>query len=251
MKRLITAMLGIAAVCALSATTALAAPVNIRPVTVNAGSETPLQTVFQNIGSTIDVTNDQDVWAYFTTQAAAISAAQMIVEIAGNHASNEYGIYKLGDTSKYVPVFDGSDAAGTKVAINFNADGSVNVFDFTNLTLSPTVANFGTQFGFYLKTNATTFFYSDDALNGGAAQALVYTGKGDNVLLLGNAVPLNDTNHLYLAWEDILGRGSDYDYNDGVFIVESVTGVPEPGLIGLLGMGFFAVATSLRRRRRA
>lgn len=248
MKRLLTAMLGIAAVCALSATTALAAPVNVRPVTVNPGTETPLQTVFTNIGSTINVNTEQEVWAYFTTQAAGISAAQMIVEIAGNAATNEYGIYKLGDPSTHVTVFDGTDAAGTKVAINFSG-GDVNVFDFTHSTLSPTISNFGTQFGFYLKTNATTFFYSDDALNGGAAQALVYTGKGDDVMLQGNVAPLNDLNHMYLAWEDLLG--GDYDYNDGVFIVESVTGVPEPGLIGLLGMGFFGLATSLRRRRHA
>lgn len=250
MKRVLTAMLGVAAVCALTASNALAVPVNVRPVPVGLGDAPSLQTTFTNIGSTLNVATDQEVWAYFTGQAAGISAAQMIIEVAGNAGTNEYGIFKLGDLTKTATVFDGTDAAGTKVAINFMAGGAVQVVDFTHATFGPIIPNFGSLFGFYLKTGAGTTFYSEDLLNpGGKAQALIFSGKGDNVLLPGNAVAGSDTNHLYVAWEDL--NNGDFDYNDGVFIVESITGVPEPGAIALLGLGFISVATSLRRRRHA
>lgn len=249
MKRVLSAMLGIAAVCALTATTALAAPVNVRPTTVLPGSEVALQTIFNNIGSSINVGTDQEAYAYFQSQAAGISAAQLIIELAGNAPVNEYGIYKLGDITKTASVFDGTDVPGAKAAIWFGtmADPTA-VRVMHDYGWGPTVNNFGNLFGFYLKTVGGLTMYSEDLLNGGSAQALVFQAKGDNVMLPGNLSPLNDINHYYLAWEDILG-GGDQDFNDGVFIVESVTGVPEPGLVGLLGMGFFAVASALRRRR--
>ena len=54
-------------------------------------------------------------------------------------------------------------------------------------------------------------------------------------------------NEFLLAWEDIPGQGRDRDFNDFVAIVESVSGLPKPTTLALLGLSLFTLGALKRR----
>ena len=221
---------------------------NTRPV---APANDELQDYLDSItdsGPGIDAVNDQIDAAYFSGQSSGGAVATFMVENAGWAGSSLFGIYSLDDPTNKALIFDGPDTAGAQKLVSFLANGDIQVNGATVAT------GFSDLFGFYLDVyqNQATLQYtvfSDDSLNSGRAQALIIQGKNDTTIHIdpfGAGVFAPD--EFIVAWED--QRTGDADYNDGVFMIESVTpaAVPEPATMMLLGSGLLGLAAAGRRK---
>lgn len=135
-------------------------------------------------------------------------------------------------------------SAGDQVLVSILADGSVRKnFVDTGIDFA---AN---AFGYYLTAGSTTFF-SQASVNGGSDQMVAFQGDGDRIRIGPLAAGPWGSNEFILAWEDISYQSSDKDFNDFVALVESVSGVLEPGTLALLGFGLMAIGAAVRRRIR-
>jgi hypothetical protein len=228
---------------AITAGTAQADLTNLRPYNgIQSGPDAlSLQGVLDSITTSghIDAVADQSNRAVFTYTAAS-PLATFVVSLT-NRTGNEFGIYKYGDSSVKAMLFDDDSAnVADQVTVKFFADNSVQVWDGANQVSS--VTNFGRNFGFYL--NVPTWnetWYTEDELNNGAAQALVYQGDGSTQVQIGNlGAGTFWTNDWILAFEQGPLAQSDKDFNDMVVYVQSLQAtVPAPGaaLLGFIGLG--------------
>jgi hypothetical protein len=210
---------------------------------------TSLQTVLNNITtggvSSVDVQNDQILQdKYWALTATGGSVATMIIEIAGYAGSNTFGVFDAANPSNKVTLFNGPAVGGDQVTLSIKATGAVYVNNVaTGVTFS------AVNFGYFLQGPGGTF-YSDNALNGDAADHMVsFQGKDDEVTLPGNYPGLWTPNEYVLGWEDV--AYGDNDFDDMVVMVESVRPVPEPTTLGLMGLGLLSLGLLARRKKTA
>jgi len=237
------------------------------------GSETPLQDVINSLYKSAgcptcsDVSQAPDVNAnqlapdqLWSIEASGVSAATVIIEIAGNANSNTFGIYDSTNGNK-AQLFGGPADQADQALVSISTTGQVTVVYLQRDSLgnlqtgslwSSASGYFATNiFGYYLDTGAGTL-YSDPLLNPDQADQMVaFQGDGDMIKLPGNNAGIWGSSSDILAWEDLPYNVSDKDFNDFVVYVESVHSVPEPGALALLAAGLLAagIATSTRRRR--
>jgi hypothetical protein len=177
-----------------------------------------LQNYFNSVGQTINVNTDQmDVQAWATT-VSNNATFTIQLELAGNAAGNSVGVYNTtgGPNPTLFEIFPGSAGVGWFAVASFNVGGpgnlKVNLFDNNANFVSQTSYSGinSNSFGFYLMDPSPTVFYGEDSRNGGAAQALVYSGTGTSA------------GQWWLAFEDTPFGVGDDDFDDFVVFMESV-----------------------------
>ncbi|MDH4202738.1 MAG: PEP-CTERM sorting domain-containing protein [Phycisphaerae bacterium] len=177
-----------------------------------------------------DAMDDADD-SYWAVSASGSSIATLVIELAAvQQSGNIFGIFDLGNSFNRIPLFDGSGFFGSKTVTILD--------DFSVWVNYMPAGNFSSNgFGYYLDTPAGVAWYSDTALNvDGMDHMMAYQGNDSDLLKLGMfPVGLFQANEYILAFED--QRADLPNYDDFVVLVESVTPVPEPTTIVLLGLG--------------
>ena len=221
----------------------------------HSNAELSLQAVLDSItiggSSSIDVSTDalsdmdDSLWQM---TGSGIGVNALVVECAGYAGTNKFGIYDMYDKDVKVEIFDGAAGAGEKVIISImNGDVYVgNVFS----GIKDSEIDFATNsFGFYLDSSdgdGGGIWYSDtDKNKDGMDHMLAFQGKGDIVQVGATVGPWIEDEYI-LAFEDLSQRCSDNDYNDFVVMTPSITNVPQPATMVLLGLG----GVLLQKRRK-
>lgn len=235
------------------ATLALAGAQAHAACTFGSSSEPSLQSSFNSMlgAGTLNASTaclDEGKDASWST-IGSIGEIDIVLELAGDAATNSFGVYDRNDPGTRLAIFDGNDAAGDQAVLRLRqtVDGwRVSVQEIGAHGWSHQFISTG-AFGFYLSTRSNGTFFSDSSRNAdGVDHLYAYRGIGTPFLtgpLSGEVFAGAD---YLLAWEDLAG-GGDRDYQDFVALVQDITPVPLPTPVVLLMSGLIGLAGVSRR----
>ncbi len=198
-----------------SVATALAFGPRVPQVPVAGAS---LQTYLNANDGGINVLTDQVDAQVWTSSVSGNATFTLMIELAGNAAQNDVGIYNTtgGANPPLYLVFPGAATAGWFATCHFGPGGSLAVLLYDQNATFQGQNNYAgvnrNSFGFYLQNAPAGYlFYSQDARNaGGAPQMITFLGTGQNF------------GDWWECFEDLPYAGSDHDFEDAILLLQSV-----------------------------
>jgi len=226
-------------------------PFNDRPATITTYDSPTLQDMLDTYFYGLDAYADQSSAGYFmlAVPGSTVTSPQLKVKSAGGGVVvNLFSLPGLDDSNPIssLSLFPGLAAEGDTATVTWlTADsGLVTFIDVSAATA--TISSFsgvsrnGFGFSFEVASYGKTFYTLDDLNPGGEARVLAYNKAGTNEWAFG----YENTPYSVASSPS----GGTRDYNEIFMLVESITPVPEPGTLALVGAAGLAFAL-LRRRR--